>query len=187
MPGGDDGPILTGDHVLLRRFTPDDEADVHAFASDPQVVQWTDWGPNGIEDTRSFLADAVAEYAAHPRSRYPFAAVEAATGRVVGSAEILVTSTAHRSGTFGYVFHRDVWSRGYATDASRLLVRFGFEQLGLRRISATCHPDNRASARVLEKAGLTFEGRMRDHMLVHGVWRDSLLFAVTSTARDPGA
>ncbi|MGY2091888.1 GNAT family N-acetyltransferase [Nocardia gipuzkoensis] len=44
-------------------------------------------------------------------------------------------------------------------------------------MSATCHPDNHASARVLEKVGSTLEGRMRSHLFVRGVWRDSLLYA----------
>ncbi|WP_368854288.1 GNAT family N-acetyltransferase [Nocardia abscessus] len=47
----------------------------------------------------------------------------------------------------------------------------------LRRISATCHPDNHASARVLEKVGSTLEGRMRSHLFVRGARRDSLLYA----------
>ncbi|WP_301123132.1 GNAT family N-acetyltransferase [Mycolicibacterium fortuitum] len=64
-----------------------------------------------------------------------------------------------------------------AAEAARMLLRFGFAQLQLRRISATCHPDNHASARVLEKAGLVFGGRMRSHLLVRGAWRDSLLYA----------
>jgi RimJ/RimL family protein N-acetyltransferase len=59
-----------------------------------------------------------------------------------------------------------------------LLVQFGFHHLRLRRIEATCDPDNQASARVLQKAGLSYEGLMRSHMLVGGVGRDSLLYAV---------
>ena len=66
-----------------------------------------------------------------------------------------------------------------------MLLRFGFGELQLRRISATCHPNNRASSRVLEKAGLLLEGRLRSHMLVRGEWRDSLLYAVVSD--EPGA
>ena len=90
----------------------------------------------------------------------------------------LITSARHRRGEFGFALHRDLWSRGHATEASALLLRFGFDHLRLRRISATCHPDNSASARVLEKAGLRFEGRMRSHLFVRGTWRDSPLYAV---------
>ncbi|MGY2032470.1 GNAT family N-acetyltransferase [Nocardia gipuzkoensis] len=101
----------------------------------------------------------------------------ARSGRLIGSAAIGVTSAQHRRGEFGFVFHRDFWSQGYATEVGMLLLRFGFDRLRLRRISATCHPDNHASARVLEKVGSTLEGRMRSHLFVRGVWRDSLLYA----------
>lgn len=69
------------------------------------------------------------------------------------------------------------WGRGYAIEIAQALVKFA-QALGLHRVEATCHPDNAASARVLTKAGLTLEGRLRDHLLVRGAWRDSLLFAV---------
>jgi len=55
--------------------------------------------------------------------------------------------------------------------------RVRVRRLDLHRIEATCHPDDRASARVLEKAGFHFEGRLRDHMRMRGQWRDSLLYA----------
>jgi len=67
-----------------------------------------------------------------------------------------------------------------ATEAAELLLRFGVDHLQLRRISATCHPDNHASVRVLEKAGLEYEGRMRSHLFVRGAWRDSLLYAAVN-------
>ena len=47
----------------------------------------------------------------------------------------------------------------------------------MRRVVATCHPDNVGSARVLEKAGMEREGRMRGHLRLRGAWRDSLLYA----------
>ena len=57
------------------------------------------------------------------------------------------------------------------------LAFLGFNSLGLERITATCDPQNLASVRVLEKAGLRQEGRLRGHLLVRGARRDSLLFA----------
>jgi ribosomal-protein-alanine N-acetyltransferase len=89
-------------------------------------------------------------------------------------------SSVHARGELGYVFDRDVWSRGYATEAGRLLLRFGFESLRLRRIAAACRPENVASARVLEKIGMRYEGTLRSHMFLRGTWRDSLLYAAIS-------
>ena len=69
------------------------------------------------------------------------------------------------------------WGYGYATEAAVEMLRFGFSDLGLHKISATCDPDNAASIGVLTKIGMTREGYLSEHMLVHGQWRDRLLFA----------
>ncbi|OLF11313.1 GNAT family N-acetyltransferase [Actinophytocola xanthii] len=173
---------LVTERLVLREFALDDEDAVHSFTSDPVVTRFTDWGPNSPADTRQFLAYALAHANDPWRRGFNLAAIETGSGRLVGSVEIGVTSTDHQRGELGFVFHRDVWSRGYATEATTALLRFGFEQLGLHRISATCHPDNRASARVLEKVGMELEGRLRGHMLVRGVRRDSLLYAMVAAA-----
>ena len=65
------------------------------------------------------------------------------------------------------------------SDAVSLLIVLGFE-LGLHRIEATCHPDNRASARVMEKNRMRFEGRMRHVHCVRGEWWDALLYAIVA-------
>ncbi|WP_436534457.1 GNAT family N-acetyltransferase [Actinoplanes sp. HUAS TT8] len=172
-------PLRT-DRLVLRNFvTPDEEA-VHAFAGDPVVTRFTEWGPNSRDDTRRFVRDYAAQATAPRRAAYNLAAV--ADGELVGSVALWVEDAGHRRGGLGFVFHPAVWGRGYATEAARELVRFGFGELGLHRIAATCHPDNLGSARVLTRAGLREEGRMRDHLLVRGAWRDSLLFAALAPA-----
>jgi len=57
-----------------------------------------------------------------------------------------------------------------AVEAARLLVAFEFDELGMHRIDATTHPDNVASTRVLEKTGMSYEGRVHDHLFVKGEW-----------------
>ena len=71
----------------------------------------------------------------------------------------------------------ECWGQGYATEVAPAVVGFA-RTLGMHRVEATCHPSNVRSVRVLEKAGLRLEGRLRDHLHVRGAWRDSLLFAV---------
>jgi ribosomal-protein-alanine N-acetyltransferase len=134
-----------------------------------------DWGPNSAADTRAFL-DEVAALPPAPRDRYPLA-IEV-DGQLIGGAELRVVSAANRRGEIGYVLGRRWWGQGYATEAAGLLVRFGFENLGLHKVTATCHPDNTGSARVLTKVGMSPEGHLRDHVLVRGQWQDRLLFGI---------
>jgi [ribosomal protein S5]-alanine N-acetyltransferase len=165
---------LTTPRLRLRAFTPADFDWLHPISSDPTVTRYTDWGPNEPPDTRAFLDEA-------SRSRHgPDAfswAVTLADGTGIGSAGVEVTSREHRRASFGYVLAPRHWGRGYATEVATALVAFARTSLEVHRVEATCDPDNEASGRVLEKAGLRLEGRLRGHLLVRGSWRDSLLYA----------
>jgi RimJ/RimL family protein N-acetyltransferase len=89
-----------------------------------------------------------------------------------------VSDPENREGWIGYCLNRDFWGKGYGTEVARALITFGFEQLNLHRIYATCDPQNTASAHVLEKAGMQREGHLRERKWVKGRWRDFLLYAV---------
>lgn len=176
---GDDGAnrALRSERLMLRDFVETDEDAVHAYASDPLVTRFMGWGPNSPEDTRTFLCAAIEQAAAPVRTNFDLAITAVDSGSLLGGAALSVTSVENRRAEIGYVLQRDHWSKGLATEAATMLLRFGFGQLALRRISATCDPENLASSRVLQKAGLLFEGRMRSHLRVRGLWRDSLLYA----------
>lgn len=171
---------LSGPRVTLRGFTVDDLADVHAYASNPLVWQFVEWGPSSLEDTRAFLAESVAVDVDATDRTFRWAITVSGSSRVIGSVELTVTHETNRRGSLGYILAPEHWGHGYATEAARLVVAFGFEVLDLHRIEATCDPRNAASVRVLEKAGLQLEGTMRGHRRLRGEWGDSLLFAVVA-------
>jgi len=164
--------------LILREFADDDATAVHAYAADAEVVRHLDWGPNTPEDTVQFLAMARATRDAVSRTAYHLAIVLQAAGRLVGGCRIEIRSLANESGDVGYVLDRQVWGQGYATEATRALVGFGFESLALHRIWATCDVHNAASARVLEKLGMRQEGYLRHNVRRKGEWRDSYLYAI---------
>ena len=176
---------LPTDRLLLRDFTLDDFPDVHAYGADEQTVRFMDWGPNTPEETVNFLRRKIAAQKDVPRREFDLAVVLRETGRVIGGARVSVDANRPATGDIGYTFNPRFWGRGYATEAARALVAFGFRDLRLHRIYATCDPDNRASARVMEKIGMLYEGRIRHHLLQRGHWRDSLLYAtLESDPRD---
>lgn len=167
--------------LVLREFAPDDLAAVQRYASDPAVCRFMVWGPNTERETREFLEVVTRLAATVPRREFELAVTH--RGELVGAAGIRLQGP--RDADVGYVLRRDVWGRGFATQAASALIRFGFDALGLHRIWATCDVENGASARVLAKAGMTHEGRLRGHMLRQGAWRDSLLFAILEGDRRP--
>jgi RimJ/RimL family protein N-acetyltransferase len=147
-----------------------------AWTSDPQVVRHLTWDPGGLDEARSFIERTIAQSREDPRATYEFAIVELGTGLIVGGAGMRIRDRENRRAELGYVLRRDRRRMGYMTDAVRLLLAFGFG-MGLHRIEAVCRPENRGSARVLEKAGLEFEGRMRHVKLVRGELWGSLVYA----------
>jgi [ribosomal protein S5]-alanine N-acetyltransferase len=174
------GMELRTERLMLREFRLDDEVAVHRYGSDEEVTRYLTWGPNSPTDTTAYLKQVAREAAREPRTSFTLA-VATLDDELIGVANLTTTDTQATS-ELGYVLAKDQWGHGYATEVARRLIVFGFDELGLRRITAACHPENFASARVLEKAGMHFEKTIRDHLRVRGGWR---VFAVA--ASDEGA
>jgi ribosomal-protein-alanine N-acetyltransferase len=79
------------------------------------------------------------------------------TGQIIGGITLGVFDRAAGEAAFSYLLNRAMWGQGYATEALSEMLRFGFTQLGLRRIADSCAVENIASARVMEKCGLRLE------------------------------
>jgi RimJ/RimL family protein N-acetyltransferase len=170
-------PIETP-RLQLREFRLEDEAAVHAYAGDPEVTRFTSWGPNDAAQTRAVLEVWLAAQAHWPRFSIPLAVELNAERRVIGGSGFASIDPHTGTGIFGYVLHRDYWGCGYATEASRALLDFGFDRLGLHRITATCDVENKASYRVLEKLGMRREGHFWKDALKRDEYRDTYLYAV---------
>jgi [ribosomal protein S5]-alanine N-acetyltransferase len=170
--------LLQGNRVNLRELAAGDLEAVVAYSVDEAVARYQDWQSHTADAAKAFLDTAIAEAQQTPRTTYSLAIVERASSRLIGDATIEISSVPNKRAEIGFTLRRDHWGAGLATDASRLLLAFGFDHLGMHRIEATTHPDNVASIRVLEKLGMSSEGRMRDHLLVNGAWQESLLFSI---------
>jgi RimJ/RimL family protein N-acetyltransferase len=168
--------------VSLRRYRLDDVAAVHAYATDPPVYRFVEWGPNTLSQTTAWVEWSMTCDSA---PRWAFAIERIADRMLIGSIELVVDDEAHRRGSFGYTLARHAWGRGYATEAAAAMLAFGFDEAGLHKISATCDPENIASSRVLQKIGMRLEGQLQDHLLVRGEWRDRLLYAAAQFRIEP--
>lgn len=171
-------PILKTSRLVLRPFRPEDEPAIHAFGSDSEVVRHMVWGPNSPEDTRHYLMQRLSIQKQADTGSYQFAITVAGGGKPIGSCGLEIENLELGEALFGYVLARSAWGKGYGTEAARRLLRFGFEDLRMHRIFATCRPENIRSQRVLEKLGMRLEAHFREHIRVRGEWRDSLLYAM---------
>ncbi|MGE7916079.1 GNAT family N-acetyltransferase [Lysinibacillus xylanilyticus] len=167
---------LKGRRVILREMEEKDWIDVHTYASQPIVCQYQPWGPNSEKESQDFVKQVILDTTKNPRSRFVFAIIE--KKMLIGAGEINIRDFTNREGEIGYIVNPEYWGMGYATEVSKLLIEFGFETLNLHRIFATCDPRNVGSSKVLEKIGMTKEGRIREDLLLKDGWRDSLLYSI---------
>lgn len=168
-------PMLTSKRLILRDFVDDWQA-VHAYASDPPVTQFMDWGPNTIQQTQAFIERAKARARQFPRDQYHLAVVRKDDHRVIGGCSLMVEPD--RQAMLGYCYHREQWGKGYATEAAGMLLGFGFETLRLHRIYSTADVLNVGSWRVMEKIGMKREGQLRESVWCKGRWRNSYLYSI---------
>jgi RimJ/RimL family protein N-acetyltransferase len=127
------------------------------------------------------VAAAVASTVVMPRTEYYLAVT--AGGELVGFVRLALGGV--KAAKLGYAIHADHWGNGYATDAARTIVRLGFDELGLHRITAAVGPTNHASMTVLTHLGFAREGTLREHVFTGGRWRDSVLFSLLEHERTP--
>ncbi|MGI9604079.1 MAG: GNAT family N-acetyltransferase [Acidimicrobiales bacterium] len=170
--------VIEGERVWLREFDRGDAHAVQQWTGDDDVVRFVPLDRTDDQSVVSYLAGLIAESGAAEREGYTLAIVERSSGEVVGAVALTIDSRRHRRGEVGYLLRRDRWGHGLASEAARLVVDFGFSDLGLHRVWAVCDPVNEASIRVLTKLGMRREGLLRDDLLIDGRWRDSELFAV---------
>jgi RimJ/RimL family protein N-acetyltransferase len=151
---------LETERLILRRPRLEDAADVYArYAADAEVSRYMAWPLQRTPaTTRLFLEFSESEWAKWPAGPY---LVYTRDGRLIGGSGFAF-ETPYRAST-GYVFARDAWGQGFATETVRALVGLA-PQLGLTRLYALCHVDHRPSARVLEKTGFQCEGVLRRYL-----------------------
>lgn len=170
---------LTTTRLVIREFQFTDWIDVHAYASNPTVIDHMIWGPNTEEETQAFIIHAIDMQRKTPSLDYEFAVTLGSEGKLIGGAGI---HASDNQGEIGYCFHPDYWKQGYASEAASEILRFGFKELDLHRIYAACRPCNIGSANVMMKIGMTYEGHFRKHMFYKGKWHDSFQYSILDTS-----
>jgi RimJ/RimL family protein N-acetyltransferase len=167
---------ISGDRVRLREFRMADLDDSMAVAADDRVTRWLSFDSLLREQQSDRLAGILERAEMRPRREYYLAVTTNESDRLIGFARLGLDGV--NAAKLGYAIAFEHWGKGYATDAARSLMRYGFEVLDLHRISAAIGPDNAASITVVNRIGFVHEGRIRDHVFTNGAWRDSELYSV---------
>jgi ribosomal-protein-alanine N-acetyltransferase len=153
--------VLETERLVLRRWTAEDAGPLFEMCRDAEVMRYIGDGRPwpGVERAREWLGRNLAAYAEHGYGGH--AVLEKAGGRLVGSCGLNPPREGMPEVELGYVFARDCWGKGYATEAARACLRYAFEELRLSKVVARVTPEHTPSRRVLEKIGFEFEGLRR--------------------------
>jgi RimJ/RimL family protein N-acetyltransferase len=153
-------PIETK-RLVIRSFTPQDAPALHERVfGDPEAMRFIPRGASpSVERTRG----SIERFIAHERQNgFALWAVELKEiGELIGDAGLYLVEGTGPEVEVAYHFGKEWWGQGYATEAAKTCIQFGFRECGLTEIIAICFPEHIASRRVMEKAGMKFVGPAR--------------------------
>jgi RimJ/RimL family protein N-acetyltransferase len=169
---------LTTRRLVLREFVERDYQALLAYQSDPRYLEYYPWTERQSEDVCQLLQLFLDWQRTQPRHKFQLAVILKPHHELIGSCGIRLGSPAARQGDLGYDLSPEHWGQGYATEAARAAIQFGFAELRLHRIWSWCIAENHRSVRVLEKLGLRQEGLLRENEYFKGRWWDTRLYAI---------
>jgi RimJ/RimL family protein N-acetyltransferase len=176
MPAFDFNTIAT-ERLVLRLLAPEDALVMYAIFSDPEVMRYGAGSPwTTMEQADEYLVKGAEDLSRGTALRVGIALQS--TGMLVGQAALWAFSEQNRRCDIGYSLAREHWGKGYASEAVRALLGYGFDRLDLNRVEADIDPRNAASARVLERLGFEREGYMPERWIVGGEVCDTVFYGL---------
>ena len=172
-----DPPTLESDRLLFRKISVLDADDMFSYSKREDVTRYLLWDPHpDALYTEQYIRYLQERY--QVGDFYDFALVLRETGKMIGTVGFTSFDLPNRSAEIGYVISPDYQGRGYATEAVKRILAYGFEECALARISAVCMKGNIASLRVMEKCGMKREGILRSAVYAKGEMKDVHLSAI---------
>ncbi|MEV6979460.1 GNAT family protein [Kitasatospora sp. NPDC093806] len=174
---------LTGPRLALREIEQEDTDALLAIYGDPEATRHLSFEPRTRGQVQAIVDRSMNSAKGNPRAEYGLAVTQCGQQHLIGYARL--ATEPQRAATIGFALHQAEWGKGLGTETVHLLCALGFNVLGLHRIWAARSPLNEASARTLLHAGMTEDGRIRDHVFVHGAWRDSITYSILEHEWNP--
>jgi ribosomal-protein-alanine N-acetyltransferase len=171
-------PPLTDGVVILRAWNERDVRAAGRWGSDAELVRWSGVpGQQSEQLARAYMAET--EVARRAGLIVALAIADADNGALVGACDVRRPDpTDPAIGELGYLLVAAARGRGVATRAVWLLVDWSFRALAMQRLQALVHPENPASARVLQRLGFTREGRLRRYRTAGGAREDRMIYSL---------
>lgn len=172
-----DLPELETPRLLLRRFRPEDAADMFEYASDPEVARDVTWEAHtSIEASRGFIDYTIKKYVNKQVSEWGLVLKE--SNKFIGTCGFVYWKPEHAKAEIGYALSRKYWGRGLMPEAVAAVLKFGFEKMKLHRLEARCNDTNPGSERVMIKSGMKYEGLLRGALCEKGIFKNLKMYSI---------
>jgi RimJ/RimL family protein N-acetyltransferase len=170
-------PLLETKRLILRPFQLSDAKEVQRLAGVKEIASTTLNIPHPYPDGAAEAWISTHQDTYEAGKGVVYAITYRVVSHLVGAISLMDLSQGHQA-ELGYWIGSPHWNRGYCTEAARALMQFGFERLGLHRIHARHLSRNPASGRVMQKLGMQYEGKRRQHVEKWGVFEDLEMYGI---------
>ncbi|HFJ9328358.1 TPA: GNAT family N-acetyltransferase [Bacillus paranthracis] len=163
--------FIRTERLLIRNFEFKDWRDVHEYTSNSNVMKYIPEGVFTEEDARNFVNRNMGENA----ENFPVILVD--ENILIGHI-VFHKYFGEHTYEIGWVFNPKYFNKGYASEAAQATLKYGFKEMKLHRIIATCQPQNIPSYRLMEKIGMKREGYFRKCIPHGNEWWDEYYYAI---------
>lgn len=155
-------PVLNTDRLILRPIELSDAESIFEYAKNPNVSKLTLWEPHQtIQDSVSYIKDYVFDYYSQGVPEPLGIAFKNSPQKIIGTVGCFWISEKAKAMELAYAIGEDYWGKGLVAEASQEVMKYCFKEFALKRIQSRCRVENEASAKVMQKVGMTFEGTLK--------------------------
>lgn len=155
----------------------DDDQAIHSYGKDERVAHGASFPQHkDIEDARTFIQTVLQHYEKNEPSSY--GVILRKENTLIGGIGLPIHDPTNNKAEIGYALAPWHWNNGYTTEAARMLIDYLFKSTEIERIEARCKTFNTASARVMEKVGMTYEGTLRSHTFYNNTYYDMKFYSI---------
>jgi len=173
----DYSPVFETHRLSLRKLNLEDVNDYFEFASNPLVTTYTWWNYHkSTDESFDYISRVIDKY--NSQEAYHWGIVYKDTNKIIGRTGYVTIDEFNKRAEIGFALSNDFWNMGIVTEATKPIIRYGFEELELNRIEGRCNFENLGSEKVMKKLGMSFEGTLREQLNIKGEFTDQKMFAI---------
>ncbi len=155
-------PTIHTSRMILRPIDFSDADSIYAYAKNPNVCKYTLWEMHqSVQDSQDYIKDYIFDYYAKGVPEPLGIALKENPKKIIGTVGCFWTSKSAKAMELAYAIGEEHWGKGLVPEASKAVMDYCFKEYNLKRIQARCKTENKASAKVMDKLGMTFEGTLK--------------------------